>query len=172
MKDLTPAAQRFVLHWGEMGTQWGINRTVAQIHALLMISPSPLPADVICERLGVARSNVSNSIRELQGWGIVKVVHLSDDRRDHFESLKDVWAMFRIIAQERKKREFDPTMKMLAECLAEADPKKDRHLTERLTELHSFFISITGWYDQLFALPSKLLKNAMKLGDALKSLLH
>jgi DNA-binding transcriptional regulator GbsR (MarR family) len=171
MNDLTPTAQRFVLHWGEMGTRWGINRTVAQIHALLMISPKPVPADVICERLGVARSNVSNSLRELQDWGVVRLVHVIGDRRDHFESLKDVWVMFRAIAQERKKREMDPTMAMLTECLAEADSSKDAVLKERLTELRGFFVTVNGWYEQIFAMPTGILKNAMKLGSALSSLL-
>ncbi len=170
MNDTTPAAQRFILHWGEMGTRWGINRTVAQIHALLIISPNPLPAEVICERLDVARSNVSNSLRELQGWGVIRLVHVPGDRRDHFESLKDIWAMFRLIAQERKKREFDPTMAMLGECLAEADPGKDAYLTERLAEIQGFFTTVAGWYDQLFALPTSLLRNAMKLGSVLGSL--
>src|ERR1041385_4411444 len=93
MKNLTPIQQRFILHWGEMGVRWGINRTMAQIHALLYLAPEPLNAETICERLGVARSNVSNSLRELQNWGIVKIVHLMGDRRDHFESMKDVWEM-------------------------------------------------------------------------------
>src|SRR6202161_1700171 len=110
---LSPAAQKFSLHWGEMGTRWGINRTVAQIHALLFLSPRPLNAEEIASTLGVARSNVSNSLRELQGWGIVRVTHLLGDRRDHFESMKDVWEMFRIIVDERRKREADPTLTML-----------------------------------------------------------
>src|SRR3984957_8873747 len=110
---LSPIDQRFVLHWGEMGTRWGINRTVAQIHALLFLSSKPLPAEEIAHTLTVARSNVSNSLRELQGWGIVRVVHVLGDRRDHFESLKDVWQMFDIIIAERKRREIDPTVEML-----------------------------------------------------------
>ena len=102
---LTPTCEKFILHWGEMGTRWGVNRTVAQIHALLYLSPDPLNAEQIAETLSVARSNVSNSLRELQGWGIVKVVHVLGDRRDHYESMKDVWEMFRVIVDERKKRE-------------------------------------------------------------------
>src|SRR5499433_1403327 len=117
--SLTPVAQKFILHWGEMGTRWGINRTVAQVHALLFLSPKPLPADEISTTLDVARSNVSTSLRELQGWGIVRVVHVLGDRRDHFESIKDVWEIFRIVSEERKKREIDPTMRVLAECAAE-----------------------------------------------------
>ena len=111
MIGLPPFAQNFILHWGEMGTKWGINRTVAQIHALLFISEEPLNAEGICNRLGVARSNVSNSLKELQNWGIVNVVHLPGDRRDHFESVKDVYELFRIIATERKRREIDPTLR-------------------------------------------------------------
>src|SRR5579871_2405460 len=118
--SLTPVAQKFILHWGEMGTRWGINRTVAQVHALLFLSPKPLPADEISTTLAVARSNVSTSLKELQGWGIVRVVHVHGDRRDHFESLHDVCELFRVIMDERKKREFDPTMAMLGECAAEA----------------------------------------------------
>ena len=105
MTNLAPVNQKFILHWGEMGTRWGINRTVAQIHALLFLSEKPLPADEIAQTLGIARSNVSTSLRELQNWGIVRIVHVLGDRRDHFESMKDVFAMFRVIARERKKRE-------------------------------------------------------------------
>src|SRR5215813_8360313 len=122
---LLPIEQRFVLHWGEMGTRWGINRTVAQVHALLFVSPKPLHAEEIATTLSVARSNVSTSLRELQGWGIVRVVHVLGDRRDHFETLKDVWEIFRIVAEERKKREIDPTMRVLAQCVKEA--KADPH---------------------------------------------
>src|SRR6204780_4964074 len=105
MAALNPIAEKFVLHWGEMGARWGINRTVAQIHALLYLSPRPMHAEEIAATLSVARSNVSNSLRELQGWGIVRVAHVLGDRRDHFESLKDVWEIFRIVAEERKRRE-------------------------------------------------------------------
>src|SRR2546429_9126500 len=119
--SLTPVAQKFILHWGEMGTRWGINRTVAQVHALLFLSPQPLPADEIAETLAVARSNVSTSLRELQGWGIVRVVHVLGDRRDHFETLKDVWEIFRIVAEERKKRESDPTLGGLSEWVPGAE---------------------------------------------------
>src|SRR5258706_12811325 len=117
---LSPLQQKFVLHWGEMGTRWGINRTVAQIHALLFLSPRPLNAEEIASTLGVARSNVSTSLRDLQGWGIVRVTHLLGDRRDHFESMKDVWEMFRIIVAERKKREADPPLAMLRDTVPAA----------------------------------------------------
>src|SRR5262252_7221918 len=109
---LTATEQRFVLHWGEMGTRWGINRTVAQIHALLYLSPKPLHAEEIAETLSVARSNVSTSLSELQSWKIIKSVHVMGDRRDHYESVKDVWELFRVVLDERKRREVDPTLEM------------------------------------------------------------
>src|SRR5947207_13777341 len=137
MKRLSPVAQKFILHWGEMGTRWGINRTVAQIHALLFLSPRPLPAEEIAVTLGIARSHVSNSLRELQNWGIVRVVHVAGDRRDHFESMKDVFEMFRVIARERKKREIDPTLVMLRECIADAGKPKsaEPYTRDRLNDL-------------------------------------
>src|SRR2546430_2633329 len=133
MNKLTPVQQKFVLHWGEMGTRWGVNRTVAHMHALLYISPKPLNADDILDSLDVARSNVSTSLKELQGWGIVKLVHVLGDKRDPFESMSDVWEMFRVVLDERKKREFDPTMRMLHECIAEAakDKATDEFTQER-----------------------------------------
>ena len=141
MNALTPVQQKFILHWGEMGTRWGINRTVAQIHALLYISPRPLHAEEIVEALNVARSNVSTSLKELQGWGIVKMVHVLGDKRDHFESMKDVWEMFRVVLDERKRREIDPTLVMLRECIAESGAQKDKdpHTKERLQALYEFF---------------------------------
>src|SRR5919202_6344782 len=120
---LSPVAERFILHWGEMGTRWGINRTVAQIHALLYLSQKPLHAEEIAETLGVARSNVSTSLRELQGWGIVRIAHVMGDRRDHFESMKDVWEMFRTILDERKKRETDPTLHLLRDLTSQASKR-------------------------------------------------
>src|SRR2546423_7219671 len=116
--SLGPVQQKFILHWGEMGTRWGINRTVAQIHALLFLSSAPLNAEQIAETLGVARSNVSTSLKDLQGWGIVKLVHVLGDKRDHFGSMKDVWEMFRVVLDERKRREIDPTLNLLRDCIA------------------------------------------------------
>src|SRR6187401_837674 len=134
---ITSAVEKFILHWGEMGTRWGINRTVAQIHALLYVSPKPLNAEEIAETLAVARSNVSTSLKELQGWGIVKLVHVLGDKRDHFESMKDVWEMFRVVLDERKKREIDPTLNMLRACIGEAEKEKavDPYTQERLRAL-------------------------------------
>src|SRR5216117_1194342 len=133
MKDLPPVQQKFVLHWGEMGTRWGINRTVAQIHALLYISERPLNAEDLVELLGVARSNVSTSLKELQGWGIVKLTHIMGDKRDHFESMKDPWELFRVVLDERKRREIDPTLRLLRDCIAEAEKDKqtDPYTRER-----------------------------------------
>ena len=134
---LSSVAQKFILHWGEMGTRWGINRTVAQIHALLFLSPRPLPAEEIATTLAIARSNVSNSLHELQSWGIVRVVHVLGDRRDHFASMKDVFEMFRVITYERKKREIHPTLRLLQGCITEAGKAKsaDRYTSKRLTDL-------------------------------------
>jgi len=167
MKDLPPVQQKFVLHWGEMGTRWGINRTVAQIHALLYVSERPLNAEQIAETLAVARSNVSTSLKELQGWGIVKLVHVMGDKRDHFESMKDVWEMFRVVLDERKRREIDPTLKLLRECIAEAEKAKqtDKFTEERLKALRDFFETTTGWYTQVRQWPTSAMVKFVKLGD-------
>jgi DNA-binding transcriptional regulator GbsR (MarR family) len=171
MTALTPVQQKFILHWGEMGTRWGINRTVAQIHALLYISPRPLHAEEIVGTLNVARSNVSNSLKELQGWGIVKMVHVMGDKRDHFESMKDVWEMFRMVLDERKRREIDPTLLMLRECIAETGGQKDSFTRERLQSLCDFFETTTAWYIQVRKWPAATLARFVKLGDkALKVL--
>jgi DNA-binding transcriptional regulator GbsR (MarR family) len=156
-----------------MGTRWGINRTVAQIHALLYISPNPLNAEEIAETLDIARSNVSNSLRELQSWRIVKLVHVMGDKRDHFESMKNVWEMFRIVLDERKRREIDPTMAILEECIAEAAKEKnaDESTEERLRELHRFFQTTTSWYMQVAKLPASALVKFLSAGDkVLKSI--
>src|SRR5437016_5379047 len=162
--SLTSVEQRFVLHWGEMGTRWGINRTVAQVHALLYISPRPLHAEEIATTLSVARSNVSTSLRELQGWGIVRVVHVLGDRRDHFETLKDVWEIFRIVAEERKKREIDPTLRVLAECVQDAKAGQgDAHTKERLEAMLEFLAAMTGLFEEILRMPAGTLKSVVKL---------
>jgi DNA-binding transcriptional regulator GbsR (MarR family) len=167
MTKLSSTAQKFVLHWGEMGTRWGINRTVAQIHALLLLSKKPLPADEIARSLGIARSNVSNSLRELQNWRIVRVLHVMGDRRDHFESMKDVFEMFRVIARERKKREIDPTIEMLRRSIAEINREKesDPYARNRLTDLLQFFELAESAYAQMEALPTTALLKLAKLRD-------
>lgn len=173
MTKLSQVQQQFILHWGEMGTRWGINRTVAQIHALLFISPKPLNAEEICDALGVARSNVSNSLKELQGWGIVKLTHVLGDKRDHFESMKDVWEMFRVVLDERKKREIDPTIAMLKSCVAEAEKDKetDEYTEQKLRELATFFETTTAWYGQIRQWPTSALTKFVKAGDKVRKLL-
>ena len=167
MEKLSPIKQKFILHWGEMGTRWGINRTVAQIHALLYISPKPLNAEEIAETLSVARSNVSTSLRELQNWGIVKIVHVIGDRRDHFESMKGVWEMFRVIVGERKRREIDPTLAVLRECVEEAGKEEslDTYTGERIAELLEFMEVMTSWYEQLSRMPTGSVIKLVKMGD-------
>lgn len=163
---LSPVAEKFVLKWGEMGTKWGVNRTVAQIHALLYISERPLTAAEIGATLSVAQSNVSTSLRELQGWKLIKVVPVLGDRRDHFESMKDVWDMFKVVLDERKKREVDPTLEMLNECVAELDVKgKDAYLAGRLTSMKDFFEEASGWYDEIKPVPVGTLRKLMRMGS-------
>ena len=170
---LTPVEEKFILHWGEMGTKWGINRTVAQVHALLYLASKPLPADEISATLSVARSNVSTSLRELQGWGIVRVVHVLGDRRDHFETLKDVWELFRIVSGERKKREIDPTLRVLAECVkeAQADPHGDPQTAERLESMLEFLTAMSGLFEEVVRMPMPALKSVAKLRGKVVTLL-
>jgi DNA-binding transcriptional regulator GbsR (MarR family) len=173
MPKLSSVQQKFILHWGEMGTRWGINRTVAQIHALLYISPKPFNAEEIAETLGVARSNVSTSLKELQGWGIVRLVHVLGDKRDHFESMKEVWEMFRVVLDERKKREIDPTIVMLRDCVAEAEKDKetDEYTEQKLRELADFFDTTSAWYAQIRQWPTGALTRFVKMGDKIRKLL-
>ena len=169
--SLSPVAQKFVLHWGEMGTRWGLNRTVAQLHALLFISPRPLPADEISITLAVARSNVSTSLRELQGWRIVRVVHVLGDRRDHFEAIKDVVEIFRIVSEERKRREIDPTLRVLAECVAESEGNGDAYTHERLVSMLEFLTAMTGMFEEIMRMPTPALKGMVKLRGKVITLL-
>ena len=170
---LSPVMQKFILHWGEMGTRWGINRTVSQVHALLYLSPRPLYAEEIAETLAVARSNVSTSLRELQSWGIVKIVHVLGDRRDHFESMKDVWEMFQIVVDGRKRREIDPTLATLRECVAELDRAEpaDPYTRKRLEEMLDFFEVMTACYEELRRLPPVALREFVKLRGKVRKLL-
>ena len=171
---LAPVAQKFILHWGEMGTRWGLNRTVAQLHALLFISPRPLPADEISTTLSVARSNVSTSLRELQGWRIVRVVHVLGDRRDHFEAIKDVVEIFRIVSEERKRREIDPTLRVLAECVEESKTHHnadDAYTHERLVSMLEFLTAMTGMFEEIMRMPTPALKGMVKLRGKVITLL-
>jgi len=168
--DLGAVEQRFILHWGEMGTQWGINRTVAQVHALLYIWPEPMDADEICEVLNVARSNTSTSLKELQSWGIVRRVHQMGDRRDRFTSEKDVWELARIILHERKKREIDPTLSVLRDCVIEAEQGKTSspETAQRLRELAEFLELGSSWFEQISKWPHSVVKTMFKLGGGLR----
>jgi DNA-binding transcriptional regulator GbsR (MarR family) len=169
---LTSVEQKFILHWGEMGTRWGINRTVAQVHALLFLSPKPLHAEEIANTLSVARSNVSTSLRELQGWGVVRVVHVLGDRRDHFESLKDVWEMFRIVCLERKRRELDPTLHVLHSCVDEIKGAgaASAYTRARLEEMLEFLGISSSLFDEVIHLPPSTLKGMAKLRGKLKTI--
>jgi DNA-binding transcriptional regulator GbsR (MarR family) len=162
--QLSPVTTKFVLHWGEMGTRWGVNRTVAQIHALLYLSPRPLHAEEVAQTLAVARSNVSTSLRELQGWGIVRPVHLLGDRREHFEATKDVWEMARVILVERKRREIDPTLALLRECVAEVKQpdNQDAGAEERLLAMLDFLETITVLYEEFYRLPEGAVRKVAK----------
>ncbi|HET9316608.1 MAG TPA: MarR family transcriptional regulator [Vicinamibacteria bacterium] len=171
MTDLAPPLRQFVLHWGEMGARWGINRTVAQIHALLYVSEPPLTAEAIAETLSVARSNVSVSLRELQAWGLVRVVHLLGDRRDHFQTTKDVWEMFQIVIEGRKRREVDPIRAVLRELMADPGGDLDEHARARLAEMLAFFELTTAWYEQVRKMPKSTLARFAKMGSRVARLL-
>lgn len=162
--QLSPVMEKFVLHWGEMGTRWGTNRSVAQIHALLYLAGQPLTAEEIADTLSIARSNVSNSLKELQGWGLIQLTHVMGDRRDHFAALGDTWEMLMTIAEERKKREIDPTLTVLRDCVAQADDATPAEARERIAKMLGFIENMTGWYEQVRRLPRPTLVALMKLG--------
>jgi DNA-binding transcriptional regulator GbsR (MarR family) len=173
-KSLSPAAQKFILHWGEMGTRWGINRTVAQVHALLLLSPRPMAAEEIARTLSVARSNVSTSLRELQGWRIVRGVSVFGDRRQHFESMKDLYEMFRVILEERKRREFDPTIEVVRECVAESRKSgaSDAYARERMEELLEFIVLLSALFEEFRTLSPAAMKGMVKLRGGIRKLLR
>jgi DNA-binding transcriptional regulator GbsR (MarR family) len=164
--------ERFVQHWGEMATRWGVNRTVAQIQALLYLRGQPTNAEDIAAALAAARSNVSASLRELQNWDLVKIVHLKGDRRDHFETAQDPWDLLRILVRERKEREFDPTLAFLRECVdspdfARADPRARRQVTETLALMEA----LGSWADQMLGMDDAVLKRLLRLGAKVRSFL-
>lgn len=170
--QMTPAVEKYVLHWGEMGTRWGTNRTVAQIQALLYLSPKPLHADEIVDLLSVARSNVSTSIRELQSYRLVRMTHVLGDRRDYFESLHDVWELFRVIIEQRKQRELNPTLTMLRSCVSEVDNEKetDAITKERIHNMLTFVESTSQWYEEISSVPTSTLTKLMALGKRITKL--
>lgn len=174
MPALTVIQRHYILHWGEMGTRWGINRTVAQIHALLFLSPQPLAAEDIATTLNVARSNVSTSIRELEGWGLVRPVHVLGERREHYESMKDVWEMFRIIVEQRKRREVDPTVQMLQQSLQELQREdgSESYTRERLRDMADFFDTVNAAYSEVSQISPKALRTALKVRGKLRKMLR
>jgi DNA-binding transcriptional regulator GbsR (MarR family) len=171
--DLPPLTQRFVLHFGEMGSRWGINRTVGQIYALLYVSPRPLNAEEITESLGLSRSNVSVGLKELESWRLVRLSHLPGDRRDYFSAPEDVWAIFRTLAEERRRREVDPTLSMLRDALLESPGHADdQHAQRRMREMHDLIELVTGWFADVQRLEPETLKRLMRMGSKVQKVLE
>ncbi|MFT8246064.1 GbsR/MarR family transcriptional regulator [Roseomonas sp. BN140053] len=171
--NLPPLVQSFVLHFGEMGSRWGINRTVGQIYALLYVSPEPLSADGIVEALGVSRSNVSMGLRELQAWNLVLLKHIPGDRRDFFTTPDDVWQILRTLAEERKKREVDPTLSVLRELLMQQPASEaERHAQARMAEMHGLIEQLTTWYEDVRRLETERLAALLALGARVTRLLE
>jgi len=163
--ELKPIAERFILHWGEMGSRWGVNRTVAQIHALLYLAGRPMDAEEIVETLGVARSNVSNSLKELQAWRLVRIVHLMGDRRDHFATSSDVWELFKLIVEGRRQREIDPTIAALRECVAsQAIDDEDPAAAKKIRETLEFIEIMSAWVEEMMRLQPETLMKTLGVG--------
>jgi DNA-binding transcriptional regulator GbsR (MarR family) len=173
MTKLSQPQKQFILHWGEMGTRWGINRTVAQVHALLHISRVPLTAEDIAGTLEIARSNVSTTMRELLGWGLVRLVPVLGERRQQYESIKDVWEMFRIIIDQRKRREIDPTLEVLRVCISELQTgnPEDSYSKARLEEIYDFFADVEALYGDVRELPVSTLRSLVKAKGKIRKLL-
>ncbi len=171
--QLSPLVQRFVLHFGEMGSRWGINRTVGQIYALLFTAARPLNADEIAESLGFSRSNVSIGLKELESWNLVRLSHQPGDRREYFSAPDDVWAIFRTLAEERRRREIDPTLSMLREVQLEtpSDPA-DKHAQRRMQEMYELILLVTGWFSDMQKLDVATLEKLMRLGSRVTKLLE
>lgn len=171
--NLPPLTQRFVLHFGEMGSRWGINRTVGQIYALLYVSAKPLNADEVGEALSFSRSNVSMGLKELQSWSLVRLIHQPNDRREYFQAPEDVWAIFRTLAAERRKREIDPTLSMLRDALMEQPSvAEDIHAQARMKQMHAFIELMTDWLDDVQKMDSATLASLMKMGAKVQKLLE
>jgi DNA-binding transcriptional regulator GbsR (MarR family) len=171
-RELPAAVERFILHWGDLGSQWGVNRSVAQIHALLYLSERPMTAEAIAETLGMARSNASTSLRELLGWKLIRRVPTLGDRRDHYEAETDLWEMVTRIAQGRKEREIDPAAAALRACLAEAEGDKriSPAARARLAEMESFIATVNRWYEQMMSVPAPKIMALMRMGSKVASL--
>ncbi|MFN3415412.1 MAG: GbsR/MarR family transcriptional regulator [Caldimonas sp.] len=173
MNSMTPLVRSFVAHFGEMGSRWGINRTVGQIYALIFVSPRPLNADEIAERLEFSRSNVSMGLKELQAWRLVKLRHLSGDRREYFEAPSDAWEIFRTLAEERRRREIEPTLSMLRNALLEEPTQEeDRIAQERMKGMHDLIELMTTWFDDVQRMDAQTLAQLMKMGSRVGKLLE
>ena len=171
--NIPPLTQKFVMHFGEMGSRWGVNRTVGQIYALLFVAAKPLNADEVGEALAFSRSNVSMGLKELQSWGLVKLIHLPNDRREYFQAPDDVWAIFRTLAAERRKREIDPTLSMLRDALMEQPSvAEDIHAQARMRQMHEFIERMTDWLDDVQKMDSDTLVSLMKMGSKVQKLLE
>jgi len=170
---LTPVMERYVLHWGEMGARWGVNRTVSQIHALLYLSPEPMSAEEIAMTLSVARSNVSTSLKELQSWNLVTVSHVMGDRRDLFSVSGDTWEMLLTILQERKRREIEPTLSMLRASVLELedDTETPKAVKAKIRDMLGFVSTLSTWFDEMVRLPKSTLVALMKLGAKVQKLI-
>jgi DNA-binding transcriptional regulator GbsR (MarR family) len=167
--QLSPITERFVLHWGEMGSRWGVNRTVAQIHALLFVHAAPLTAEDMADTLNVARSNVSNSLRELMSWNLIRTTHVLGDRRDFFETSGDVWELMRVIVRERKLREFDPTVTMLSQAVTDPDlAKEPAERQRRIKETYALMNSLSTWTDDMLKLEPSFLMKLLRLGSKIQ----
>jgi DNA-binding transcriptional regulator GbsR (MarR family) len=171
--NLPAAVERFILHWGDMGSQWGVNRSVSQIHALLYLAERPLTAEEIAAALGLARSNISTSIRELMAWNLIRRVPVKGDRREHFEAEIDLWEIAMRIAAVRKEREIDPAVDALRACVAEAegDPKLHAVASKRLKDMLAFVEGMDRWYGQMLTVPKPRLAALIRLGTRVVSLL-
>jgi DNA-binding transcriptional regulator GbsR (MarR family) len=170
--ELTPVAQKFIIHWGEMGEKWGINRTIAQIHGLLYLSPKPLNAEEISETLSLARSTVSVGLRDLEGWGIIRIVHILGERTDYFEVKGNAYEMFRFIVDYRKRREVDPTLHMLRESMAELENTDEApHAEEKMREMLDLFEISDSLYQQAQKIPTKTIVRIARMGDVISKIL-
>ena len=167
------AKSSFILHWGDMGAQWGVNRSIAQIHALLYLSATPLNAEVISDHLGIARSNVSNSLKELLGWQLIRRVPIAGDRREHFVAEADPWEIATLIAKGRKEREIDPALKALETCLLLADEETDLDpvAKKRMQDMHDFLTTMDRWYIQMMQVPKSKLAALIRMGSKVISLI-
>jgi DNA-binding transcriptional regulator GbsR (MarR family) len=173
--QMSPMVKPFVLHFGEMGSRWGINRTVAQIYALLVVTEEALYADQIAEALTISRGNVSMGMKELQSWGLVKTQHVQGDRKDYYSALGDVWDMARAVFRERRKREIDPTLTVLRDLLLDSpNPTgdKDQYAQKRLEEIHQLMEMFTVWSDELHTMSPDSLRTLMKMGSGVSKVIN